>query len=127
MKKGMALAALFLLTAFAAAGCDGDNVKTYSDAGETVEVKAGNEFVIALESNPTTGYSWMATFEESEFELISDNYEADETEGMVVGSGGTQYLRFKALKAGEFKINLGYQRSWEGEPVNSLVFDVKVL
>jgi inhibitor of cysteine peptidase len=109
-----------------AAGCSGGSVKTYSDVGDTIEAAVNGEFVISLDSNPTTGYSWKASYEESEFELISDEYEQYETEQMMTGVGGTQYLRFKALKAGNFEITLDYQRSWEGEPAERMVFSVEV-
>ncbi|MDD4923883.1 MAG: protease inhibitor I42 family protein [Dehalococcoidales bacterium] len=126
MKKIVALLVLVLMVSIMTAGCGGGDVKTYSDVGDTIEVKANGEFIIALDSNPTTGYSWKAVYEESQFELISDNYEQDETEGMVVGAGGTQYLRFKALKTGDFEITLDYKRAWEGEPVERMVFSVEV-
>jgi predicted secreted protein len=45
---------------------------------------------------------------------------------MMTGVGGTQYLRFKALKTGNFDITLNYQRSWESEPIEQLVFSVEV-
>ncbi len=126
MKKIVALIALVLMVSIMAAGCGGGDVKTYSDAGDTIEVKANGEFTIALDSNPTTGYSWKAVYEESQFELLSDNYEQNETEGMVVGAGGTQYLHFKALKAGDFEITMDYKRAWESEPVERMVFSVEV-
>ena len=47
----VALAAIFL-----AAGCVGE-VRTYSDSGQTISIGVNHEFVIALGSNPTTGYS----------------------------------------------------------------------
>ena len=109
-----------------AAGCAGGSLKTYSDIDDTIEVKVNVEFVIALDSNPTTGYSWKASYEASEFELISDEYRQDETEQMMTGAGGTQYLRFKALKAGNFEITMDYQRPWEDESTQQKVFNVTV-
>jgi inhibitor of cysteine peptidase len=126
MKKFVTMLAVIFTVAIMSAGCAGDNVKTYSDAGETIEVKVDGEFIIALDSNPTTGYSWEATYDETQLELISDDYEADETDGLITGAGGTEYFRFKALKAGEFEITLDYQRSWEDEPSERMVFSVEV-
>lgn len=126
MKKIMAAAAFILTVYLLAAGCGGDDVKTYSDAGAAIKTKVNGEFIIALDSNPTTGYSWKAGYEESQFELVSDDYEQDEADEMMVGVGGTQYLRFKALKSGDFEITLNYQRSWESEPAQQMVFSVKV-
>ncbi|HAS04754.1 MAG TPA: hypothetical protein DCR71_03195 [Dehalococcoidia bacterium] len=126
MNKIFAMVTCILIVSIMAAGCSGGSVKTYSDVGDTIEAAVNGEFVISLDSNPTTGYSWKASYEESEFELISDEYEQYETEQMMTGVGGTQYLRFKALKAGNFEITLDYQRSWEGEPAERMVFSVEV-
>jgi inhibitor of cysteine peptidase len=126
MKKIVAVVALILTLSMLAAGCGGDDVKTYSDAGAAIKVKVNGEFIIALDSNPTTGYSWKALYEESQFELVSDDYVQDEKETMMTGVGGTQYLRFKALKSGDYEITMNYQRSWEGEPAQQAVFSVKV-
>ncbi len=117
-----------LIAAFlaAAVGCGGENIKTYTNTGDTIEVKVNGEFVIALDSNPTTGYSWMPVYQNAEFELVADNYEQDPTDGMVLGAGGTQYLRFKALKEGVFKITLNYQRAIGGEADNKAVFNINV-
>lgn len=38
-------------------------IKVYSDAKQTIEVNIGEGFVIALKSNPTTGYSWQVQFD----------------------------------------------------------------
>jgi inhibitor of cysteine peptidase len=126
MKKIVAVVAFILMVSLLVAACGGDDVKTYSDAGTTIKINVNGEFIIALDSNPTTGYSWEATYEESQFELVSDDYQQDETEEMMTGVGGTQYLRFKALKTGNFDITLNYQRSWETEPIEQLVFSVEV-
>jgi inhibitor of cysteine peptidase len=126
MKKIVAVVALILTLSMLAAGCGGDDVKTYSDAGAAIKVKVNGEFIIALDSNPTTGYSWKVLYEESQFELVSDDYVQDEKETMMTGVGGTQYLRVKALKSGDYEITMNYQRSWESEPVQQVVFSVKV-
>ena len=126
MKKIMAVVAFILTLSLLAAGCGGDDVKTYSDAGATINVKVNGEFVISLDSNPTTGYSWEAVYDESQFELVSDDYIQDEAEEMMTGVGETQYLRFKALKSGNFNITLNYQRSWETEPIEQKVFSTEV-
>ena len=109
-----------------AAGCEGGGVKTYSDAGSTIKATVGGEFIIALDSNPSTGYSWVAVFEETDFELISDEYQASNTNKMVVGAGGTHYFRFKALKAGSCQITMNYQRAWEGGAIEKKVFNISV-
>jgi inhibitor of cysteine peptidase len=60
-------------------------------------------------------------------ELLEKVYKEQAQEG-VVGAGGVEYFRFKALKAGETEITLTYQRPWE-EPTSqdlTKVFTVDV-
>ena len=47
---------------------------------ETIDISANKEFVIliALESNPITGYSWQASYDKTILELVEDSYELGE-------------------------------------------------
>jgi len=40
-------------------------LKVYGDPAQTIEVKVGQEFIIALDENPTTGYAWQEEFDDS--------------------------------------------------------------
>jgi inhibitor of cysteine peptidase len=107
------------------AGCIGV-VETYDDPGKTVNIGVNEEFIIALGSNPTTGYSWQESYDETRFELVKWNYEEPTEEG-VVGAGGIEYFRFKALKAGQAEITLVYEQPWEGgETGATKVFTVEI-
>lgn len=114
MKKVLVLVAVVVLTLGLLAGCAG--VKTYKDVGDNIDVSVDGEFIIALASNPTTGYTWEASYDETMLELVGGEptYEADETDEEVVGSGGTDLFRFKALKAGNVEITMTYAQHWEG-------------
>jgi len=96
-----------------AAGCVG-GVKTYTDSGQTIDIGVNQEFVIALGSNPTTGYGWQESYEENILELVEKTYKlGEEAEQGLVGAGGVEYFRFKALNTGETEITLVYKRPWE--------------
>jgi inhibitor of cysteine peptidase len=127
MKKILPLVGL-ILTACLVAGCS-STVQAYTDPEETVDISADKEFVIliALESNPTTGYSWEASYDETVLELVEETYELGEyAEKGLVGAGGTELFRFKALKSGEAKITMDYKRSWETEVLEQKIFNVEV-
>jgi len=95
------------------AGCVGE-VKTYTDSGQTIDIGVNQEFVIALGSNPTTGYGWQESYDENMLELVEKTYKlGKEAEQGVVGAGGVEYFRFKPLKAGKTEITLVYKRPWE--------------
>jgi len=95
------------------AGCVGE-VETYTDPGQTINIGVNQEFVIALGSNPTTGYGWQESHDETMIELVEKTYRpGEEAKQGVVGAGGVEYFRFKALKTGETEITLVYKRPWE--------------
>jgi len=77
------------------AGCVGQ-VETYTDPGQTIDIGVNQEFVIALGSN---------------LELVEKIYK--EAKQGVVGAGGVEYFRFKALETGRTEITLVYKRPWE--------------
>ena len=129
MKRLLILVTAALLAAVliicSVGGCVGE-VKTYQDSGQEINIDVGQEFVIALGSNQTTGYSWQESYDETMLELVKWNYE-EETEEGLVGAGGIEYFRFKALKAGETQITLTYEQSWEGGGIDQTkVFTVNI-
>jgi len=118
---------LILLAVIAAclvAGCVGQ-VETYTDPGQTIDIGVNQEFVIALGSNPTTGYSWQASYDQSVLELVEKIYKEEAKQG-VVGAGGVEYFRFKALKTERTKITLVYKRPWEEEVLDQKVFTINI-
>ncbi len=105
-------------------------VKTYTDEGQTIDIGVNQEFIIAIGANPTTGYDWEVSLDETILELVEKTYKpAEEAEEYkVVGAGGVDYFRFKALKAGETEITMVYKRRWE-EPTaqdETKVFTVNI-
>jgi inhibitor of cysteine peptidase len=98
------------------AGCSSGKsteVNTYTDPAQTINVNVNQEFILALESNPTTGYSWQESHDTTMVDLVKDQYQARETAPDVVGAGGTHYFTYQALKKGETNVTLVYRRSWE--------------
>lgn len=125
MKKFLIPVTLVVAIACLVAGCVGE-VKTYTDSGQTISIGVNQEFVIALGSNPTTGYSWQGSYDETMLELVGGESTYKESKEGVVGAGGIEYFRFKALKAGETEITLVYKRPWEEEIVEQKVFTVNI-
>lgn len=82
-------------------------------APDTIQARAGEEFVIVLDANATTGYEWQiaSPIDEKVIRLIGSKYVPDNTG--LVGSGGKSSWTFKALQAGRAKIDFKYVRSWE--------------
>lgn len=79
-----------------------------------LRVEVNQEFVIPLVSNPTTGYRWQASYDEIMLELVEKSYEPGVAAKQgVVGAGGTELFRFKALEWGQTRITLVYKQPGE--------------
>lgn len=74
-----------------------------------VEVIAGDRFALALPANQTTGFQWSASSVPAFLTSEGSKYTTTATPAMP-GSGGTQYLIFKATEAGSGAVSLVYQR-----------------
>ena len=113
MKKFLILVTVAVISISLVAGCVGE-IKTYIDSGQTINIGVDQEFIIAIGANPTTGYDWEASLDETMLEMGEKTYKpAEEAEYEIVGAGGVDYFPFKALKAGETEITMVYKRSWE--------------
>ena len=126
MKKlilGLALVVMIGLPA----GCATMEETTYSNPAQAINVGVGQGFNIALDSNPTTGYSWEAQFDSTVIELVEKRYQTSEAAGTgIVGAGGTETFEFKARTKGETKITMTYKRRWESEHSDKKVFTVRI-
>ncbi len=126
MKRSLVLVMASILLVCLLASCGG-GVNTYTDANEAINMGVDQEFIIALDSNPTTGYNWEESYDETMLKLVESKYElGKQAEEGLVGAGGTQYFRFQALKTGKTDITLTYKRSWETESADQKVFLVDV-
>ena len=94
-------------------------------SGGTLTARPGDEIVITLESNATTGFAWTLVTEPASeiLDLVDSEYIAPETE--LVGAGGEEVWTFVATGEGTTALAMSYQRSsgeTAGEP-----FDLTVL
>jgi inhibitor of cysteine peptidase len=83
---------------------------TQADNGGSFAIQAGGTFDIALEANPSTGYSWELNDPDPEASLlaqvgeptfVSDNPSA-------AGAGGTLTFTFQAVDKGEMLVKFVY-------------------
>jgi predicted secreted protein len=77
--------------------------------GDSVTVKQGGEFVIALAANPSTGYTWTAADNPHVAFLTSKQLPG----GDRPGASGREELTFRATAPGSTTLELGYARSFE--------------
>jgi inhibitor of cysteine peptidase len=83
-----------------------------------IELSVGEELVLHLPENPTTGYRWSLDPGPlgDLFTLLRSFYELG---GPGMGAGGTRTFRFLATGEGTARIRLVLARSWEtGAPLD---------
>lgn len=92
--------------------------------GDSIAVANGDEFVVALPANPSTGYSWTAG-DDADVTNVSSRQVAG---GSQPGAAGTQELTFRATNTGTSTLELAYARSFEPgvPPVKTAQFPVSV-
>ena len=95
MKRFLVLMAV--LATCLVAGCIGE-VETYTDPGQTIDIGVNQQFVIALGSNLTTGYSWQASYDGTMIELVEKMIYKEEAKQGMVGTVGVECFRFKSAK-----------------------------
>jgi inhibitor of cysteine peptidase len=134
-----AVAGLFAI-AFSAAACGDDDDDhggapdevqlSQADDGKTVTLANGGTLIVALTSNPSTGYSWAVVADEpTNLELEGEpRYVPPGSTTPVVGAPGTEVFTFKAIRTGTSKLSMAYARSFETgvEPEETFEVTVKV-
>ncbi|HUS71228.1 MAG TPA: C1 family peptidase [Anaerolineae bacterium] len=113
------------------------------DHGRAVQLREGEELVISLEANPSTGYAWQvdrgplaaqsqsilvqtgAAFETAAAQGSTD-VEPSTTAPPVLGAPEIQTLRFQAAQAGQTRLRLVYRRPWEADAPPAHEFSLSV-
>jgi len=97
-----------------------------SDNGENVSLFAGQELIIQLDGNPTTGYTWETKdLDTNLFRQVGD-VQFTSSNPKLVGSGGVQTLTLKVLNTGTGTLTLIYHRPWEKDVQPAKTFSVTV-
>ena len=95
-------------------------------AGKTVAVTKGQNVVLTLASNPTTGYDWNVVSTDKSFGYPEEKFVSG---GTAVGSGGSQVFTWSTstpFAAGTHTVKLAYGRSWEKTALKTYEFTVNV-
>ena len=108
-------------------GSDGKDIipPTEETSVEVIEVEVGQTFGFSLESNPSTGYSWQAQFEEEFVKLVESEF-VEGSSGLI-GAPGHEYFKFMALKEGQADIKMIYKRVWETDYIDEQIKVVNIV
>lgn len=86
---------------------------TDAGSGQTFEVAIGDEFVLRLSENPTTGFRWQVSVSgDGELQPKGDRFEPDGA-SLLPGAAGHRVLTFVASRAGTVTMFLVLRRAWE--------------
>ena len=83
---------------------------TYSNSAQPITVPVGVKFTISVRSNPSTGYSWEAGFDQSLLKLVKRYTPSDSG---LIGASGVENFEFEGMRPGNTSIYLNYKRSFE--------------
>lgn len=78
------------------------------------------EIEFSFPANVSTGCSWEYTLEGDGLVFVEDDYVADRTPLFgkpVSGAGGTEYVKFKAVKQGEAKLTFKFGQQWREDGI----------
>jgi predicted secreted protein len=98
-------------------GATCDQFQSTKTVEQKSEVAAGSDVVVALCSNPTTGFSWddPQLGDANVVRLVDRSYHAPSGDTLpVVGAAGGEVLRFHAATAGTTIISTRYSQPWVG-------------
>ncbi len=120
-----AVSALILVS-----GCGEEKVTVEDDSGEknvtrSLEASVGEEIVVTLEANPSTGYSWRLTepLDEKVITLERTSFQQDDVKS---GAPGTRVWWFRAVGEGKAEIDMEYVRTWEKDKEPARTFTAAV-
>lgn len=106
-------------------GFPSEMVQDCSDDKE-MKVAVGQEFIIALDSNPSTGYGWEVVIDNDLVSLVGKEYEAHGAE--MVGAGGQEIFTFQAQAVGQAQLNFSYRRPWESQqPIKMQTYHLTIV
>jgi inhibitor of cysteine peptidase len=99
-------------------------------SGKTVALRVGQQVVVRLKGNATTGFLWMVkSVEGGAAEAVGKvEYKPDAAAAGMVGVGGVFEATFRAVAPGKATITLEHRRPWEQgvAPLETFVVTLEV-
>jgi predicted secreted protein len=90
---------------------------------QKLNVKLGNEFLIELPSNRTTGHKWEANYNKLLLQLSTTKYKRVSEK---TGGGGTESFTFIPCEKGITLIRMLYKRPWEKINAKEALYEVTI-
>ncbi|HOT95643.1 MAG TPA: protease inhibitor I42 family protein [bacterium] len=102
------------------------NLLTREDQGKLIPCQVHQEFVVALESNPTTGFSWqLSKGDNPHIKLLREEFIPNDPKRL--GAPGKQLFHFQAMAIGQAPLIMEYRRAWERDAEPAKIFSVTLV
>lgn len=91
-----------------------------------LNLQLGQQMILSLPSNPTTGYRWAVREDASSIlkSLGPEVYSASQSD--LVGGDGHSTWRFQAIGSGEAQLLLTYAQPWDASTEPAETFDCRI-
>ncbi|MGY4531354.1 inhibitor of cysteine peptidase [Pseudomonas sp. TE3786] len=87
----------------------------------------GQQLIVTLSSNPTTGFRWQTKDAASSvLRVLSPEVYSNPEDAGIVGGAGISTWRFQASAPGTGELLMAYHRPWEPEVAPAEVFDCAI-
>jgi len=98
-------------------------MKTFK-RGESIVVREGEEFELALDVQAASGYEWQVAEKAPGLTVLGSTF-AEPAKDRI-GGASQQRIRFRAEQPGTAGLHLVSKRAWEAAPSESLTVQVAV-
>lgn len=98
---------------------------TKADTGKKIDLPSGSILELALEGNPTTGYTWNV-MSGNDAILKPQGNSTFTPQSNLMGAPGVEVWRFQAVATGSVTLKLGYKRWWDDKMQPNPTFEVTV-
>ncbi len=88
----------------------GGDEQVFTQTSGSLSVTSGETFVIALDSNPSTGFVWTVTQAPDAAVVALEDQTYVKSDSTAIGAPGTERFMFKAVAPGSTTIGLKYAR-----------------
>jgi len=88
-------------------------------SSETIQVRQGDRFEVALREPPATGHRWRLVKAPPQITLEDERYEAPRPGGPI-GSGGRKLATLRASASGRYRVEFELTRGGEAQPADEL-------
>jgi inhibitor of cysteine peptidase len=103
------------------------NVTVEKQSECPVQLRSGQNLILTLPSNPTTGYRWaIQDSAGGVLQALGPEVYSNPEDAGIVGSAGISTWRFQAFAAGNGRLRLTSQQPWAPEVLPVDTFDCTI-